>query len=145
MTKSRGTAFAVWFALMLWAFWGTQAAQAPVTVPAVPKYEPKFFPFADGEKAVYRAQWAGMVSVATAEVVTTPTVVDGQKVYRVTVEAKSARALDWIWKMRDTITSTFDAKALAPSRFTFRQRENSKEIDTVARYDQATGRWAIDR
>ena len=37
--------------------------------------------------------------------------------------------------MRDTISSTFDAKALAPSKFTFNQRENSRVIDTEARFD----------
>ena len=48
--------------------------------------------------------------------------------------------------MRETISSrTFEAKALAPSRFTFNQRENSKVIDTEARFDQSAKRWAVNR
>ena len=123
----------------------SEAGQAMINPASVPVYQPKFYPFEGGEKAVYRTSWNGMVSVATAEIYTTPTVIDGKKVYRVRVEAKTSKVLDLIWKMRDTITSTFDAKGLAPSQFRFNQRENSKVIDTEARYDQATKRWAVNR
>jgi hypothetical protein len=47
--------------------------------------------------------------------------------------------------MRDTISSTFDAAALAPSHFLFRQRENSKVIDTEAKINNSTKRWAVNR
>jgi hypothetical protein len=117
----------------------------PVKPEAVPVYQPKYFPFEGGEKAVYRASWNGMVSVATAEIFTTPAVVDGRQVYNVRVEAKTSRALDWIWKMRDTILSTFDAKALIPSRFSFHQRENSRVINTEARYIESSKRWMVNR
>jgi hypothetical protein len=117
----------------------------PVKPEAVPVYQPKYFPFEGGEKAVYRASWNGMFAVATAEIFTTPAVVDGRQVYNVRVEAKTAKALDWIWKMRDTILSTFDAKALMPSRFSFHQRENSRVVNTDARYNEATKRWAVNR
>src|SRR5262249_8211553 len=111
----------------------------------IPVYQPKHYPFQGGEKEVYRASWNGLVSVATAEVSTVPTIIDGKKVYRVQVDAKSSRMLDFIWKMRDTITSTFDANALSPARFTFSQRENDKVIDTDARLDHTTKRWAVNR
>ena len=111
----------------------SMAGEATIPAPAVPAYQPKFFPFEDGEKETYHATWNGMISVATADVHTTSTVIDGKRVYQVRVEAKTSRALDLIWRMRDTISSTFDAKALAPSRFTFNQRENSRVIDTDAR------------
>ncbi|HEX9145405.1 MAG TPA: DUF3108 domain-containing protein, partial [Candidatus Binatia bacterium] len=120
------------------------AAEAPVS-PTVPTYRPKFQLFETGEKQMYLAHWNGLISVATAEITTTPTIIDGKKVYQVKVQAKSSKLLDLIWKMRDTITSTFDAKAFAPSRFTFRQRENSKVIDTEARYSEFTKRWAVNR
>lgn len=124
----------------------TRAAEQGMIHPdAVPAYQPKHFPFENGEKEVYQATWNGMFAVATAEVYTTPTVVDGKKVYQVRVEAKTSRTLDWIWKMRDTISSTFDAKALQPSRFTFSQRENSRVIDTDARLDHSTKKWAVNR
>jgi hypothetical protein len=112
---------------------------------AVPIYQPKFFPFEDGERQLYRAHWNGLVSVASAAVNATPAVIDGRKVLQVQVEARSSRILDLIWKMRDTITSTFDAKALAPSQFKFSQRENSRIIDTEARYNHASRRWAVNR
>jgi hypothetical protein len=121
------------------------ASQTVIKPEAVPVYQPKHFPFEAGEKEVYRASWNGLLSVATAEISTVPSVIDGKKVYQVQVEAKSSRMLDFIWKMRDTITSTFDAKALLPARFTFSQRENSKVIDTEARLDHTRKRWAVNR
>lgn len=123
----------------------SEAGQAIIETPSVPAYQPKFFPFEDGEKEVYQASWNGMISVATAEVQTTPAVIDGKRVYQVRVEAKTSKALDLIWRMRDTISSTFDAKALAPSRFTFNQRENSRVIDTEARFDPASKQWSVNR
>jgi uncharacterized protein DUF3108 len=127
------------------AFPPRTAGQAMIKPEAVPAYQPKHFPFEGGEKAVYEATWNGMIAVATAEIYTVPTVVDGKKVYQVRVEAKTSRVLDFIWRMRDTISSTFDAKALFPSRFTFSQRENSRVIDTEARLDQTTKKWAVNR
>jgi hypothetical protein len=112
---------------------------------AVPVYHPKHHPFEAGEKELYSASWNGVFSVATAEISMMSSVIDGKKVYHVQVQAKSSRILDLIWKMRDTITSTFDAKALSPARFTFSQRENAKVIDTEARLDPATKRWAVSR
>jgi hypothetical protein len=143
----RSKIFAV-FGLILgfFAFSIADAGQATVVkADTVPPYRPKYFPFESGEKAVYHATWNGMISVATAEVYTTPTVVDGRKVYQVRVEAKTSKVLDFIWRMRDTISSTFDAKILMPSRFTFSQRENSRIIDTDARFDHAAKRWAVNR
>jgi hypothetical protein len=111
----------------------------------VPVYQPKHLPFDGGEKAAYVASWNGMLSVATATISTTPQWVDGKKFYNVRVEAKSSSVLDLFWKMRDTITSTIEAKALAPTRFTFSQRENRKVIDTVAHFDRSTKKWTVRR
>ena len=91
----------------------SEAGQPMIKPESVPTYQPRFYPFEGGEKAVYRTSWNGLISVATAEIYTTSAVVDGKKVYQVRVEAKTSRMLDLIWKMRDTITSTFDAKVLA--------------------------------
>lgn len=124
---------------------GGQAAQPIVKPVSVPVYQPKFYPFERGEKALYRATWNGMFSIATAEVHTMPAVIDGQKVFQVRIEARTSNALDMIWKMRDTISSTFEAKALVPSRFIFNQRENSRVIDTEALYDPSTKRWSVNR
>ncbi|MGE5819402.1 MAG: DUF3108 domain-containing protein [Deltaproteobacteria bacterium] len=141
-SKRLSVTFCAAFALITISL--SPAAEAPIN-PTVPTYQPKFQLFEKGEKQMYLAHWNGLVSVATAEITTTPAIVDGKKVYQVRVQAKSSKLLDLIWKMRDTITSTFDAKAFAPSRFTFRQRENSKVVDTEARYSEFTNRWAVNR
>ena len=111
----------------------------------VPVYRPMHLPFDGGERAIYLASWNGMLSVATAAIYTTPQMIEGKKFYNVRVEAKSSRLLDFIWKMRDTITSTIEAKNLAPTKFTFSQRENSKVIDTVAHFDPSTKKWTVRR
>jgi hypothetical protein len=123
----------------------SQAGEATINPENLPTYSPKFYPFERGEKGVYRATWNGLFSVATAEVTTTSTMVDGRKVYQVRVDAKTSKALDLIWKMRDVISSTFDGKSLAPSHYLFNQRENSRIIDTEAKLDVNTKRWAVNR
>jgi Protein of unknown function (DUF3108) len=136
-----------WIGVVFLAISSSPAGQAITTLPApekVPIYQPKHYPFDRGEKAVYRASWNG-IPVATAEISTTSQLIDGKKFYTVRVEAKSSAALDLIWKMRDTITSTIEAKALAPSRFTFSQRENRKIIDTEARFDPSAKKWFVHR
>ena len=126
-------------------FIATAGAQESTNVPAaVPLYQPKFFPYENGEQASYKASWNG-VPVATAEVQTTPVTIEGKKFYRVRIDAKTSRGLDLVWKMRDTITSTFDAKSLAPSGFVFSQRENSRAIDTEAKFNQANKKWLVNR
>lgn len=120
-------------------------AEEPTKAPtSVPLYQPKFYPYESGEKASYRASWNG-VPVATAEIETTPIIFEGKKSFRVRIDAKTSKGLDLIWKMRDTITSVFDAKSLAPSRFVFSQRENSRVIDTEAKFNQKAKKWAVNR
>ena len=130
---------------MAMLFMAAAHSQEPAKVPAsVPLYQPKFYPYQDGEKASYKASWNG-VPVGTAEIQTTPVTVEGKRFYRVRVDARTSRGLDLIWRMRDTITSVFDAKSLAPSRFVFSQRENSRVIDTEAKFTHATNKWAVNR
>jgi hypothetical protein len=135
----------VWVILAFLLASASQAGEPVVKAPpVVPVYQPKFFPFDDGEKALYRAHWNG-IPVATAEINTTPVTIEGKKFYRVRVEAKTSNVMDLMWKMRDTISSTFDAHALAPSRYVFNQRENSRVVDTVAKYNPAMKKWIVDR
>jgi len=122
-----------------------RAGEAMIKPDAVPAYQPKYLPFEAGERALYRATWNGLFSVASAQVHTNAKLVDGKKVIHVRVDAKTSGALELIWKMRDTISSTFDAGALTPTHFVFSQRENSRVIDTDAKFDQRTKRWAVNR
>ena len=117
-----------WIGAIFLAVSSSPASQVAATSPApekVPVYQPKHYPFDGGEKAVYKASWNG-IPVATAAISTTSHVIDGRKFYTVRVEAKTSAVLDLIWKMRDTITSTIEAKALAPSRFTFQSKGKPK-------------------
>jgi hypothetical protein len=70
---------------------------------------------------------------------------DGKKFYHVSIKAESWPYLDFIFKMRDKIESTFDAETLHPRRFFFSQRENKKVIDTTAEIDPATHKWVVRR
>ncbi|TAJ98719.1 DUF3108 domain-containing protein [bacterium] len=108
------------------------------------QYQPRFYPFDGGESAEYRASWNG-IPVASAEIQTVPLVIDGKKFYQVKVQARTWRYLELIWKMRDVIESTFEAKTLHPVRFIFRQRENRKKIDTTARFDPTSKKWTVHR
>jgi Protein of unknown function (DUF3108) len=135
----------IWVVLGSISGYAGQAGEPMIKPESVPLYQPKILPFEAGETEVYRASWNGMISVATAEVRTVPTVVDGKKVVQVRVEAKTSKVLDLIWKMRDTISSTFDAKGLSPLRYTFNQKENSRVINTDARLDPTSKRWSVNR
>ena len=146
MTRSKLSIFiAIAVVLGSIAGYAGQAGEPMIKPESVPVYQPKIVSFESGEKEVYRASWNGMISVATAEVRTVPTVVDGKKVFQVRIEAKTSKMLDLIWKMRDTISSTFDAKGLSPLRYTFNQKENSRVINTDARLDPTTKRWSVNR
>ena len=137
----------VWMGLILLMKLSVAAGQTTVSPPSpekVPVYQPKRYPFDAGERAVYKASWNG-VPVATADISTSSQIIDGKRFYNVRVEAKTSPVLDLFWKMRDTITSTIEAKALAPTRFTFSQRENQKVIDTEARFDRNSKKWFVHR
>jgi Protein of unknown function (DUF3108) len=112
--------------------------------PPLKNYPPHFRPFDGGERAVYQASWLG-VPVATAKIDMRPVTLDGKKFYHAIVKAESWRGLDLIFKMRDTIQSTFDAETLHPRKFSFSQRENKKVIDTTAEVDPATHKWDVKR
>ena len=117
---------------------------AAETQPPLKNYTPRYRPFDGGERAVYEASWLG-VPVATARIDMRPTTLDGKKHYHAIVKAESWHGLDMIFKMRDTIESTFDAETLHPRRFSFIQRENKKVIDTNAEVDPATHKWDVKR
>lgn len=110
----------------------------------MPHYQPHFYPFDGGESTEYQASWNG-IPVASAEIRSVPLVIEGKKFYQVKVQARTWRYLELIWKMRDVIESTFDAKTLYPRRFIFRQRENRKKIDTTAQFDPLSKKWIVHR
>lgn len=103
-----------------------------------------FYPPDRAESAVYQASWNG-IPVASASIDAASVQIDGKEFYRVQVQARSWKYLDPIWRMRDTIEAIFDYKMLHPRRFVFRQRENSKIIDTTANFDPGSNKWLVHR
>lgn len=112
--------------------------------PPLKNYTPRYRPFDGGERAVYQASWLG-VPVASASIDMRSLTLDGKKCYEATVKTETSRGLDMIFKMRDTIQSTFDAETLHPRRFSFIQRENKKANDTNAVVDPLTHKWTVQR
>ncbi|MBI2361601.1 MAG: DUF3108 domain-containing protein [Deltaproteobacteria bacterium] len=123
---------------------GGFAAPPPAVQPAPSRPQRSFDPPDHAEKTVYHASWNG-IPVASATIEAAPVVVEGKQLYRVQVRAASWKYLDLIWKMRDTIESIFDHKTLNPRRFVFRQRENSKTINTTANFDPGSNKWVVHR
>lgn len=107
-------------------------------------YQPKFFPFDQGEKAEYRMSW-NMIPVASAKVQTKPKWEQGEKFYQVNVKAKTWRILHWIWKMRDSVESVFEAKTFSPRSFIFSQSENREMVQTKILYEPNSQKWVVRR
>ena len=106
-------------------------------------HEPKFFPFEEPEKVVYRASWIG-IPVAEARIKATPVWEAGKKFYATQVKAKTLPYLDLIFRMRDTIRSVINADTLKPHRFVYQQQENEKTSNTIATYHANTGKWLLE-
>ncbi len=135
---------ALLFLTLLWVAFSY--AKNPLrTIPdRIPLYQPKFRPFDGGEKALYQGSWNG-IPVGTAEVRTSPLWIDGKKYYQVKVRARTSKVLDLFWKMRDTVVSVFEAETLQPYRYSLKQRENSRRVDTKASFDRESNKWMIHR
>src|SRR5215475_6694031 len=89
-----------WIGVIFLVVSNVAAAQPTVTTPPpekVPVYQPKFYPFDGGERAVYKASWNG-IPVATAVIATTSQLIGGKKFYHVQVDAKTSPILDLFWK-----------------------------------------------
>jgi hypothetical protein len=145
LKKHKKTVRSAWILALFLLVSMTYANQPLVMDPdEVPRYQPRYFPFDGGEKASYRASWNG-IPVALAHIQTTPLLIEGKKFYQVKVEARTSKILDLIWRMRDSISSTFEAKTLAPLRFVFNQKENKKVTDTRAEFDPKLKKWIVQR
>jgi hypothetical protein len=97
-----------------------------------------------GEKATYRATWNG-IPIASAEIHAAPRVVAGKKFYQVKIQAQTAKYLEIIWKMRDSIESFFEADTFQPHHYIFLQRENRRKSDITARFNPSNRKWTVRR
>ena len=138
----------VFFLFFLWVLaaalpsHGAGAAREETGAPAA--RHAKAFPFDRGESVVYRGSWIG-IPVASAEIQTTPLLINGRKYYHARVRASTWKYLELIWKMRDFVESVFDSETMQPRRFVFRQRENRKKTDTTATFDPDSKKWTVRR
>jgi hypothetical protein len=137
-------ALVAFFALLTASLAVVGANTSPIAAVPEARRLPGPYSFDNPETITYQARWNGLL-VATAEVQGTPVSVEGKRFYRVEVQAKTMSMIDYLWRMRDTITSTFDAKTLQPHRFVFLQRENRRNTDTTAVFDQDKNRWSVQR
>lgn len=89
-----------------------------------------------GEKLVYEVRYLGLqVGEGTAEV---KEIVEirSRKAYHIQVEVRSARILDWIYKVRDTHHSYMDVEKLHSLRYEKILHEGRYRADEVMDYDQ---------
>jgi len=107
-------------------------------------YVPRFYPFEGGERVHYKASWNG-IPVASAEILTRPLWLDGEKFYQVRIQAKTWKVLDLIWKMRDSVEAVFDARTFLPVRYNFSQKENKRRAETEASFDRQARKWTVRR
>ncbi len=89
-----------------------------------------------GERLVYSVRYLGVeVGKGTAEI---KEIVEirGRKTYHIQVDVRSARILDWIYKVRDTHHSYMDAEKLHSLRYEKILSEGHYHADEVMEYDQ---------
>lgn len=136
--------FFLTFLFLLATFSAASAGDAPAVGVAEVRRQAVPYAFDSHEVVTYQARWNGL-PVASAEVQGTPLTMQGKKLYRVEIQAKTSSILDYLWRMRDTISSTFDTKTFQPHRFVFLQRENRRTTETTAVFDQENNRWSVQR
>jgi hypothetical protein len=134
------------FGLLVFLFFpvSPMAEIAAVSPKKFADYQPRFSPFAEGEKAFYTATWNG-IPIATARIESKPVMLEGKMFHEVGIRARTLKYIDLFWKMRDSARSVFEAETLRPHRFVFRQRENRKRVITDAFYDDGKRKWVIVR
>jgi hypothetical protein len=102
------------------------------------------FPIAIGEKLTFHVSF-GLIPAgkATLEVVDTATV-DGELTYHVVTAARSAKAFDYVFKVRDSIETWMDADSIYSHRFHKRLSEGRYKDDQLVVYDRSNNmayRW----
>ena len=89
-----------------------------------------------GERMVYAVRYLGIeVGRGIAEVKEI-TEIRGRKAYHVEVQVRSARLLDWIYKVRDVHHSYIDVEKLYSLRYEKILREGRYRANEVMEYDQ---------
>ncbi len=119
-------------------------AESNITSPNGALYQPKYYPFSRGEKAEYRVSW-NKIPIGSAKVQMHPKWEKGKKFYQVKVRAKTWKILHWIWRMRDSVESVFEAKTFSPRSYIFSQSENRERVQTKILYEPSNKKWVVRR
>ena len=91
-----------------------------------------------GENLTYEFGWSGFTA-ARAEVSIGSINYDGDDCYNIKIEVRSLARLDWIWKVRDKLTSYPRKSDLLPKYFFWKQREGKYNLDTEIKHDKQVG------
>jgi hypothetical protein len=123
----------------------SEAKEVSVLVPGEPgQQQLHSLPFENGEKVSYRGSWNG-IPLTAVDIRTSSLWLDGKKAFQVDVDARTQKGPDFLWRMRDSVQSVFEAGTFWPRQFVLRQRENSRSTDTNAFYDQTEKKWTVSR
>ncbi len=139
-SSKKGKARYAVLAFLLFLSWSLPLGSAALPSQGnLPKVQPLNLP---EEHFSYRASWSG-IPVAKAKIDMRPFWQENKKFYQVDIQARSLKYLDLLFKVRDSITSIFEANSLRPHRFVFRQQENRKESLTEALYMPKSNHWLV--
>ena len=89
-----------------------------------------------GERLHYEFGWQN-IAAAFAEVSVDRIDIGGQPGYKIAMKLQSESKLDWVWRVRDMITSETYADTFRCNKFLFQQREAKFFLDTTINYDPA--------
>lgn len=99
--------------------------------------------FRPGEKfsmrVTYMGVTAGFFTVRVGE-----DRVDGRALYTLNMKARTAGAIDWFYRVRDTLTSYMDVEGLFSWGYDYDQNHGGDQESTSVRYDQQGGVVNVD-
>jgi hypothetical protein len=127
--------FAVILGLTLFVTFGTSFAE-----PDLNQVPPEYIPFAVGEQIDFHVMF-GLIPAGKARLaVLGMDTVDGQLTYHAISVARSAKAYDLIFKVRDSVETWFDADSIYSLFFRKRLCEGPYRAENIVRFDLANQR-----
>ncbi len=134
-TKKRFVVYLLicFFSLSSFALLYAQAAEEKITDQP---YLVSQLPFEIGERLIFRLRY-GFITAGTAEMKVLGLIEnDYGRYYHIQTTARSASAFDWVYKVRDVVSTYMDAQTLYPLHFEKLLREGGYKADTFVDYFQ---------
>lgn len=97
-----------------------------------------------GEHLEYQFGWKGFIAAKTIIDIEERNF-NGNDCYKITMQINSLPKLDWIWKVRDKMTSWSRKSDFETERYVNKQREGNFHLDTVVDHDHEVGILMSDR